>query len=170
MGRQPYNVTAPPVEHMPVTEAPNQEAIVESGGSLLLKVVTCMAVASLFACDAVAQEAGAPIIRAGALADDGLTLDGILDEPAWGAAQAIDAFTQAEPDEGLTPTLRTTVQVLAGPRRIVIGIVCEDSDPGGIVSFSVRRDAILDSEDHVRIVLGPFLDGRSGYVFAVNPL
>ena len=38
-----------------------------------------------------------------------------------------------------------------------------------IVSFSVRRDAVLDSEDHVRIVLGPFADGRSGYVFAVNP-
>jgi hypothetical protein len=37
------------------------------------------------------------------------------------------------------------------------------------VSFSVRRDAALGSEDHVRIVLGPFLDGRSGYVFAVNP-
>src|SRR2546426_8487173 len=27
----------------------------------------------------------------------------------------------------------------------------------------------LVAEDHVRIVLGPFLDGRSGYVFAVNP-
>jgi len=27
----------------------------------------------------------------------------------------------------------------------------------------------LTSEDHVRVVIGPFLDGRSGYVFAVNP-
>ena len=54
-------------------------------------------------------------------------------------------------------------------RAIVIGIVCEDPDPAGIVSFSVRRDATLTSEDHVAIVLGPFRDGRSGYVFAVNP-
>jgi hypothetical protein len=33
----------------------------------------------------------------------------------------------------------------------------------------VRRDAPLTQEDHVRIVIDSFLDGRSGYVFAVNP-
>jgi hypothetical protein len=128
-----------------------------------------MTAALLLAFDATAQESVPPAIRAGSLTEDGLTLDGVLDEPAWATAQIIDAFTQAEPDEGVAPTLRTTVRVIAGPRRIVIGIVCEDTDPSGIVSFSVRRDAILDSEDHVRIVIGPFLDGRSGYVFAVNP-
>jgi hypothetical protein len=37
------------------------------------------------------------------------------------------------------------------------------------VSFSVQRDADLHAEDHVRVVLGPFRDGRAGYVFAVNP-
>lgn len=46
----------------------------------------------------------------------------------------------------------------------MIGIVCEEPDPSRIV----RRDAVLNAEDHVRIVLGPFADGRSGYVFAVN--
>src|SRR5204863_113741 len=64
---------------------------------------------------------------------------------------------------------RTHVRVLADARSIVIGIVCEEPEPASIVSFSVRRDAVLTSEDHVRIVLGPFADGRSGYVFAVNP-
>src|SRR4029079_9135489 len=67
------------------------------------------------------------------------------------------------------PSARTIVRVLAGSTSIAIGVVCEDPNPEGIVSFSVRRDAGLGSEDHVRIVLGPFLDGRSGYVFAVNP-
>ena len=59
--------------------------------------------------------------------------------------------------------------MLAGRNALVIGIVCEDPQPDGIVSFNVRRDAPLGQEDHVRIVLGPFHDGRSGYVFAVNP-
>jgi hypothetical protein len=59
--------------------------------------------------------------------------------------------------------------VLADTHALVIGIVCDEPDPSHIVSFSVRRDAVLTSEDHVRIVLGPFGDGRSGYVFAVNP-
>ncbi len=68
----------------------------------------------------------------------------------------------------MAPTFRTTVQVLAGRNVIVLGVVCED-DPNGIVGFSVTRDAAMQSEDHIRLVLGPFLDGRSGYVFAVNP-
>jgi hypothetical protein len=115
-----------------------------------------------------AQTAAPPALRAGALVD-GMRVDGALDEPAWAAAPAIDAFTQTDPSEGAAPTGRTVVRVLAGPRAILIGIVCDDPDPGGIVSYSVRRDAGLGSEDHVRVVLGPFLDGRSGYVFAVNP-
>ena len=80
-----------------------------------------------------------------------------------------DTFLQADPSEGAAPTARTVVRVLASPKAIVIGIVCEDPDPTRIVSFSVRRDAPLTSEDHVRVVIGPFRDGRSGYVFAVNP-
>ena len=115
-----------------------------------------------------AQNATVPTVRAGAL-PDGIRLDGVLDEPAWTAAEAIDSLVQTDPSEGAPPTGRTIVRVLAGSRAILIGIVCDDPDPSGIVSFSVRRDAALGSEDHVRVVLGPFLDGRSGYVFAVNP-
>ena len=98
-----------------------------------------------------------------------LSIDGVLDQQAWIAAPAADAFLQSDPAEGEMPSGRTTVRVLAGANALAIGVVCDDPDPGAIVSFSVRRDANLNQEDHVRIVLGPFLDGRSGYVFAVNP-
>lgn len=96
-------------------------------------------------------------------------MDGALDEPAWSTAQLVDDFRQTDPSEGAPPTFRTSVRLLADSRALIVGIVCEDSSPSEIVSFSVRRDAPLDSEDHVRVVLGPFMDGRSGYVFAVNP-
>lgn len=109
-----------------------------------------------------------PRLRAGAMAA-GLQVDGALDEPMWAAAPTIDQLVQTDPEEGQPATMRTTIRVMAGASSLAIGIVCEDSDPSGIVSFSVRRDAGLDDEDHVRIVLGPFLDGRSGYVFAINP-
>ena len=113
----------------------------------------------------VAQEP--PRIRAGAIAGD-LHVDGVLDEPMWASAQLIDEFTQTDPDEGQPATARTSVRIIASASAIAIGVVC-DQDPGDVVSFSVRRDAGLNNEDHVRIVLGPFLDGRSGYVFTVNP-
>ena len=86
----------------------------------------------------------------------------------WANAQVIAEFTQTDPYEGQPATARTSVRVLASASAIAIGVVC-DQDPADIVSFSVRRDAGLNNEDHVRIVLGPFLDGRSGYVFTINP-
>ena len=117
---------------------------------------------------AVAQESAPPALRAGSGAET-LRIDGNLNEPAWSAAEMADAFAQTDPRQGAPPTFRTIVRVLTSRTAIVIGVVCLDSDVAGIVSFSVRRDAGLGQEDNVRIVLGPFRDGRSGYVFAVNP-
>jgi uncharacterized protein DUF5916 len=130
-------------------------------------VASALVVLALVA-PAAAQEAEPPVLQAGTLPDS-LNVDGVLSEPAWMSAAVADAFVQADPAEGETPSGRTMVRVLAGTHAIAIGIVCEDPNPSEIVSFSVRRDAPLTYEDHVRVVLGPFLDGRSGYVFAVNP-
>jgi hypothetical protein len=116
----------------------------------------------------VAQTAPSRELRAATL-PAGVTIDGVLDEPAWRDADVAEQFTQADPTEGAPPSGATQVRVLAGPKAIVIGIECDDADPAGIVSFSKQRDPVLRSEDHVRIVLDTFLDGRSGYVFAVNP-
>ncbi len=98
-----------------------------------------------------------------------IQIDGVLDEPDWQAASAIPDLVMIEPTEGARPTGRTEVRVLAGVSAIVFGFVCEDPDPAGIVSFTKQRDGELDEEDHIKIVLDPFRDGRSGYVLAVNP-
>ena len=116
----------------------------------------------------IAQTTEPPRLRAKPLAEN-ITIDGVLNEPAWASADRADKFAQADPVEGAAPSARTVVQVLANTTTIVIGITCDDPEPDKIVSFSVRRDAPLTSEDHVRVVFGPFLDGRSGYLFAVNP-
>jgi len=118
--------------------------------------------------DTVSGQETPPSLRAGSLTGH-IVIDGRLTESAWAAADTIDDFRQIEPVEGAAASARTRVQVLADTKSIVIGITCDDPEPAGIVSFSVRRDAALDSEDHIQIVLGPFADGRSGYVFSVNP-
>ena len=100
---------------------------------------------------------------------ESVRLDGEFTEPEWAAAEVISDFTMLEPTEGIPPTLTTRVRILYGAREIVIGIECADPDPAGIVSYSKARDSGLRREDHVKIVLDTFLDGRSGYVFAVNP-
>src|SRR6185295_16885915 len=136
-----------------------------TSGVRLYSILVAVIVATRLVCP---QEVAVRELRIAPLGAD-LTVDGMLSEPVWDGADVATDFRQADPVEGAPPTGVTRVRVLAGPKALVIGIECDDPDASGIVSFSKQRDAELESEDHVRIVLGTFLDGRSGYVFAVNP-
>jgi hypothetical protein len=109
-----------------------------------------------------------PVLRAGRLSPDFL-LDGRLDEPAWRDADAIRHLSMVDPLEGEEPSEPTTVQVLVDPKTVVIGIRCHDSRPEEIVSRSMDRDAPMEGEDRVVVLLDTFLDERTGYVFTVNP-
>lgn len=117
----------------------------------------------------VGAQAPKPALQAGRLPAGAVVLDGVLDEPIWAGAPAIDGLATVEPVQGGTSVGRTTVRVLVGPRDIVIGIRCEDPDASAITSVSKARDASLGHEDHVKVVLDTYRDGRTGYVFAVNP-
>ncbi|HEX9564911.1 MAG TPA: carbohydrate binding family 9 domain-containing protein [Gemmatimonadaceae bacterium] len=98
-----------------------------------------------------------------------IRIDGRLDEPAWLTVDSIANLTQIEPVEGQAPSGRTVVRVVAESDALVFGIRADDPDPSQITSFSRNRDANLTNEDHIRLVLDTYLDGRSGYVFIVNP-
>ena len=166
-----HRVYAPEQEHdgAPVARMVAYRAI----GDALIAVRTSIAVAGLLlavpALPAAAQSPASPELRVGLLPPQGFHLDGVLDEPAWNTAPAIANLTMSEPRKGDAPSARTRISVLADAHAIVIGILCEDPDPAGIVSFTKQRDALLEAEDHVTVVLDTVLDGRSGYVFQVNP-
>src|SRR5688572_1391578 len=98
-----------------------------------------------------------------------LRIDGALDEADWSTADSITNLTQIEPVEGRAPTGRTVVRVLTTGDAIVFGIRAEDPEAARLTSFARNRDASLVNEDHLRLVLDTYLDGRSGYVFIVNP-
>jgi Domain of unknown function (DUF5916) len=146
-----------------------------STSSRLLGVRLSVAVAVVLWAAAAGAARGAPSsdvepprLVAGAL-PDALRLDGVLDEAAWRAAPTVPDLVMVEPREGATPSFPTEVKVLAGPRAVVFGIHSHDPEPAKIVSFTRERDGDFEFEDHVVIVLDTFQDGRSGYVFAVNP-
>ncbi len=114
-----------------------------------------------------AQETERPQIAAGRI-DGEIRLDGLLDEPSWQSAQVLDDFLTVVPVEKGQPSAKTLVRVLTDDRFVVIGIDCQGQKPEDIIRFSKLRDADIDEEDHVRIVMDPFLDGQSGYILAVN--
>lgn len=97
-----------------------------------------------------------------------LNLDGKLDEQDWQNAPFTDALRTTVPIEKGKPTFKTEVRVIANQKTVYIGITCFDDEPEKIVRFSKLRDANLEVEDHIRIILDPALDGQSGYIFGVN--
>jgi hypothetical protein len=114
------------------------------------------------------EAGGRPSLVAGTVQDE-IGIDGLLVEESWAGAPLIEGLTMIEPVEGGEVTARTRIRVLAGPHDLFIGVEAMDPDPTGIVSTSKARDPELRAEDYVKIVLDPFLDGRTGYVFALNP-
>jgi uncharacterized protein DUF5916 len=98
-----------------------------------------------------------------------IRLDGRLDEPDWKDAPPIGALVQREPLEGRPASEATEVRVLVDEQAIYFGIVCAESHPRGMVSTQLTRDANLDVDDRVTIVLDPFFDHRNGFFFEVNP-
>ena len=80
------------------------------------------------------SDADVPSLRVGAAT--GVRVDGVLDDPAWAAADRIPNPTMIEPSQGGTPTGRTRVGVVASRDALYIGVICDDPDPTGIVSFT----------------------------------
>ena len=101
--------------------------------------------------------------------ESSICLDGMLDELIWEKAVPIGPFRQVDPVENGEPSEKTEVRVAATHDAIYFGIICYDSQAERISSFTMQRDAELRGEDHIKIVLDTFLNGRTGYVFAVNP-
>lgn len=100
--------------------------------------------------------------------NEALTIDGRLDEPAWQSAPPIGTLTQVEPREGEPATEDTEVRFLFDDDTLYIGIRFHDGDPGGIVTTTRARDAFLDVDDRVEMVLDTFLDRRNAFFFQIN--
>lgn len=97
-------------------------------------------------------------------------MDGTLADPLWSKATPIVNFLQREPYEGQTPTEKTEVRILYTKREVYFGITCFDSNPKGIISTELRRDASQELDDNFEIVIDSAHDRRNAYVFQINPL
>ena len=100
---------------------------------------------------------------------EAIHVDGRLDESAWQRARPIGVLRQREPVENAELSEETIVRVLFNDDALYIGIVNQDRSPREIVSTQLTRDANLDVDDRITIVLDPFFDHRNGFFFQINP-
>ena len=98
-----------------------------------------------------------------------ITIDGALDEPIWRSAPKIGDLVQREPNPGQAPTERTEVTLLHDRDTLYIGVAASDSEPRKVIGTQMARDARLNSEDRIEILLDTFRDQRSAFYFATNP-
>ncbi|HKY30943.1 MAG TPA: DUF5916 domain-containing protein, partial [Candidatus Polarisedimenticolia bacterium] len=115
------------------------------------------------------QGAPAPRSARAARAASPITLDGLLDEPAWAGAAPLEGFVQRLPAEGAPATQATLVRILYDDTRLIIGADLLDAEPGRIIAREMKEDGDLSNDDLFGVLLDTFHDRRNAYYFATNP-
>ncbi|RPI54580.1 MAG: hypothetical protein EHM55_10410, partial [Acidobacteria bacterium] len=98
-----------------------------------------------------------------------ITVDGALSESVWESAPKIGDLIQRQPYEGQPATERTEVTLLRDESNLYIGVVAYDSEPQRTIGTQMARDAGLNADDRIEILLDTFRDQRSAFYFATNP-
>ncbi len=100
--------------------------------------------------------------------EQSLTIDGVLDEPAWLKAEPLSAFHQNFPTDTLMAQYPTEIKILFNKTFLYIGIVAESSAKDFVVA-SLKRDFQGSATDNVSFFFDTFQDGVNAYQFGVNP-
>jgi len=97
------------------------------------------------------------------------TIDGVMDEPMWQTAALLGDLTQVIPIEGETPSQRTEVRLAFDSDALYVGIACFDDDVASLRATQRRRDANLDPDDSIELLIDPFHDRRNAFWFQIGP-
>jgi hypothetical protein len=133
-----------------------------------VSVMCCAVPAVLAAQSADTAHVARPRMTA-ALRASPVTLDGRLDEPAWGASVPAAAFRQQQPNEGQPATQQTELRILYDDVSLYIGARMYDSlGARGVRGYLTRRDQQNDG-DYLEIIFDTFHDHTGRTVFQINP-
>lgn len=139
-------------------------------GGLSTRAIIFLVIICLVAPAVAAAQSGRPEIRAYRLAEgESIVVDGAPDESIWQKALPATNFHQRDPDNGSPATEKTEVRVVFDRNRIILGVICFDSEPDKLLGNQMQRDQSLSGDDRFMFSIDPFHDGRTGYFFEINP-
>jgi hypothetical protein len=98
-----------------------------------------------------------------------VTIDGILNEPAWDMAIILQLPYEIDPGENLPARVKTECLLISDQHNLYVGFRAYDPNPHKIRAHYMDRDSAFD-DDWVFITLDPFQDERRGFQFLANPL
>jgi hypothetical protein len=100
--------------------------------------------------------------------DEAPEIDGIFEEIWDFGTKVPDTFLQVNPVEGGPPSQVTEVYLMRDAKNFYVGFRCRDDDPEEIQANQLKRDGDFDSDDWVAVVIDPFRDKRTGYIFTMT--
>ena len=96
-------------------------------------------------------------------------IDGVLDDAVWRQAPRHANFRQTQPVLNADPTEGAYFQLAYDSDNLYVAFRAYDSDPSAVVATELRRDADMESQDHVVFMFDTFADRRNAFGFAMNP-
>ena len=96
-------------------------------------------------------------------------LDGRLDDQVWAEATVITDLHQYEPVDQGEPSESSIFYVLYDDDNLYIGARLLDSEPSLIAARQMIQGQSVSVDDRIQVVLDPFNNMRTGYMFQLNP-
>ena len=100
--------------------------------------------------------------------DEPPVLDGKLDDASWGRASVVEDFHEIRPNEYEQPSRRTLVRVVYDEHALYVGARMLEDHPSDINALVMSQGQGL-WDDRFVLMLDPYNNERSGYIFELNP-
>ncbi len=98
-----------------------------------------------------------------------IVLDGVVDEPAWQAAEMATDFWMVLPMDTSRARVRTDVRMTYDDNTMYLSAVCYHGDvPGPYIVESLRRDWSFARNDNFIFFMDTFDDQTNGFTFGTN--
>lgn len=96
-----------------------------------------------------------------------ISVDGLLDDPAWNDALEISMDYEADPGENIPAPVKTTCYLTYNKDALLVAFDAKDPDPSAIRASMADRDTPF-RDDNCGIILDTFNDEIRGFEFMVS--
>lgn len=97
-----------------------------------------------------------------------ITLDGILDEPAWSTTETASNFWNYFPTDSVQAKQQAQIKMLFDDTNLYVGMKVPASGNDFVVP-SLRRDFRAGGSDNITLLFDTFNDGTNAFMFGTNP-
>lgn len=100
--------------------------------------------------------------------DEKITVDGILNEPIWKAAEKTGKFARILPIDTGFASAQTVVMMVYDKSNIYLAAICYDTLPGKRPVESLRRDFSFGKNDNFIAFIDTYNDQTNGFAFGIS--